>query len=102
MLGRHVWAARAHIHHAKPALIWLQLGAISIMETVSAVITPLVGGQLWAATVQAKRAPLCFVMLGGLMIVAGLASFFLRPPARFDAQAQSCTQEARVEDSGPE
>lgn len=55
------------------------LGAVSIAEATSCLVAPLLGGQLWAACVQAERVPLCFLVLGGVMAAAAAMSMCLRP-----------------------
>jgi MFS family permease len=74
------------------------LGAVSIAETLGQFVTPLIGGYLWKATVEANAAPLSFVVLAACVGLAGIASCMLRPLECYDDSLP--TLEAR--DSDPE
>jgi len=77
--------SRAH----EPALQGQVLGSISIMESLAAFVAPLLGGQLWAAMARAQQVPLCFIILGGVVVLTSLASFALRPLPRYASPLQT-------------
>ena len=78
MLTLPAMRAMLSLAHA-PAEQGRVLGSIAIMETLATIVAPILGGQLWKATVEIHLAWLCFVVLGG---TEGLVSFltFVQTP----------------------
>ena len=60
------------------------LGAVSVVESLAMFVTPLLGGNLWAATVRANLAPLTFIILAAVVALAAAVSFCLRPLTPLD------------------